>query len=88
MLPAEGSHACVAGTKLLRVLDLVFSPSAAAVVGTSEELWHDAVVRWTLTALVDRCALCRPGWCGAAPHSRSTPGMAAAMQHKSWLPPR
>ena len=42
------------------MLDLVFSPSAAAVVGTSEELWHDAVVRWTLTALVDRCVICRP----------------------------
>ena len=44
------------------MLDLVFSPSAAAVVGTSEELWHDTVVRWTLTALVDRCVICRSDW--------------------------
>ena len=82
-------NACFAGGKLLRVLDLVFSPSAAAVVGTSEELWHDGVVRWTLTALVDRCAP-SAGLAGVAqPYTPAAcQGWLLQMQHKSWSPPR
>lgn len=46
---------CYSGDKIKHVMDLVFSPEAAATAGSAEELWYHPAVRWSLAALLHRC---------------------------------
>ena len=45
------------GEKIRHVMDMVFSPEAAANAGSEEEVWYHPLVRWSTAALLHRCSL-------------------------------